>query len=252
MQLNWPTFLLEIVNFLILVWILKRFLYKPVLAAIARRKAAIDKTLADAKARQDEAKTLEEQYRNRLAAWENEKARLRAEVQEEIRAQREKMMAALRESLAQEREKARAVEERRLNELRSRAEDESKVKGAQFTARLLARLASAELEARIVDLVLEDLPRLPAGQVDAIKAAVRDGGSPVKVTSAYALPEAQRGAMEARLRTVTQDGVKVEFKEDSRLLAGLRMSIGPWVLHANIEDELQFFTDALRHESPNQ
>ncbi len=48
MELNWTTFALEIVNFLILVWILKRFLYKPVLEAIARRKTAIDKTLSDA------------------------------------------------------------------------------------------------------------------------------------------------------------------------------------------------------------
>ena len=37
MQLNWSTFVLEIINFLILVWVLKRFLYKPVLAAIAQR-----------------------------------------------------------------------------------------------------------------------------------------------------------------------------------------------------------------------
>ena len=49
MELSWPTFFLEIINFLVLVWILKRFLYKPVLEAIAHRKAVIDKTLVDAK-----------------------------------------------------------------------------------------------------------------------------------------------------------------------------------------------------------
>ena len=49
MELNWSTFVLEILNFLVLVWILKRFLYKPVLAVIARRREGIEKSLAEAR-----------------------------------------------------------------------------------------------------------------------------------------------------------------------------------------------------------
>jgi len=48
LELSWSTFLLEIINFLVLVWILKHFLYKPVLDVIARRRSGIEKTLADA------------------------------------------------------------------------------------------------------------------------------------------------------------------------------------------------------------
>ena len=55
MELSWSTFALEIVNFLVLVWILKHFLYKPVMDVIARRRADIESTLADAKTAQDEA-----------------------------------------------------------------------------------------------------------------------------------------------------------------------------------------------------
>ena len=58
MELSWPTFFLEIINFLVLVWILKRFLYKPVLEAVAHRKAVIDKTLADANAKEAGAQAL--------------------------------------------------------------------------------------------------------------------------------------------------------------------------------------------------
>ena len=117
---------------------------------------------------------------------------------------------------------------------------------------LLTRLASAEMEAKIVALVLEDIPLLSAEQVQAIRTAARDGDRSVKVTSAFPVPATQRGAITQRLQTVIQDSVTVEFKEDSRLLAGLRLSIGPWLLHANLEDELQSFTDALRHDSQNQ
>jgi len=251
-ELNWPTFILEIVNFLILVWILKRFLYKPVLEAIARRKAAIDKTLSDARERQADAKALEEQFKNRLAAWEDEKEKLRAGVREEVNAQRDQMMAALQESLTQEREKAQAVEARRVKELESRATELGTAKGVQFTARLLERAASAELEAKLADLLLEDLPLLPAEQLQRIRAAGRNDSHPVSVTSAFPLPAARRDAITQRLQEVIQHGISIEFKEDNRLLAGLRISIGPWVLRANIEDELPFFAEALRHDSRNQ
>jgi len=59
LELNWTTFALEAVNFLVLVWILKRFLYKPVLGVIARRRAAIDRALEEAQTRHAEAQALE-------------------------------------------------------------------------------------------------------------------------------------------------------------------------------------------------
>ena len=251
MELNWVTFVLEIVNFLILIWILKRFLYKPVLGAISQRKSAIDKTLFDAKARQAEAQGLERQYRDRLDDWEKEKASLRSEVVEEINKQRVRLMAALDSSLEQEREKARVLEQRRLEDLKRRAEEEGAANGVKFTARLLARIASPELQARLVDLVLEDLPRLPDEQLQAIRNVCRTGCL-IKTTSAFSLPEALRSTIVEKLRDITQDSNAVEFYEDIRLLAGLRISVGPWVLRANLEDELEFFAGSVRHDLGKQ
>jgi F-type H+-transporting ATPase subunit b len=251
-ELTWPTFVLEIVNFLILVWILQRFLYKPVLAAIAQRKAAIEKTLSDAKALQAGAHELQRQYQDRLADWESEKEKLRAVLREELSTQRENMMAALQQSLAQEREKARVVEERRLSEADKRAEEEGTAKGVRFTARLLARFASAELEARIADLFVEDLRLLPAGQWESIRAACRPDDHPIKVTTAFPLSETQRGALAQTLQESIRTRIRIEFAEDSRLITGLRVSAGPWMLRANLEDELQFFSQAVGHGSRDQ
>ena len=252
MELSWPTFFLEIFNFLVLVWILKRFLYKPVLEAIAHRKSVIDKTLADANAKEAGAQALVEQYQNRLADWENEKEKLAAGVAAEISAQRATMIAALENSLKQEREKARVLEERRLNQLKNRAEEEGIARGVQFTGRLLACAACAELEARLVNRTLEDLPRLPEEQIKALRSVCRQDGVRVKVTSAFPLSAAQRSAIGRRLKEVTEDSVAVEFTEDSRLLAGLRISVGPWILRANVEDELEFFAQAVGHGSRKQ
>ncbi len=241
MELSWPTFFLEIVNFLVLVWILKRFLYKPILQAIGQRKALIEKNLADAKARQGEAEALKQQFQKRLADWENEKAKLRIGVTEEVAARRAQLLSALDDSLKQERGKARVLEERRLNELRNNAEATGIAAGVKFTARLLDRAAGPELEARLISLALEDLQSLPADQIENLRSACRRAGLQIKVASAFAIGPAQRGAIEQELKKLTQDGVTLQFDEESGLRAGLRISIGPWVLRANLADELEFF-----------
>jgi len=252
MELNWTTFALEIVNFLVLVWILKRFLYKPVLAAIARRKAAIDETLSNATARQTEAHALEQQFRNRLADWENEKEKLREAVLEENNVLKEQLTASLQDALEKEREKARVLDERRLSAIARRTGEESIAKGVQFTARLLTRSASPELDAKLVDLAVEDLPNLPNERLDVIRAACPEHGCQIKVTTAFPLSEQRRVALTETLRAVARPRASVEFNEDQGLLAGVRIDLGSWMLRANLQDELEFFAEAVRHDQPGQ
>ena len=55
MLIDWFTVGAQALNFLILVWLLKRFLYKPILHAIDEREKRIAKELADADAKKAEA-----------------------------------------------------------------------------------------------------------------------------------------------------------------------------------------------------
>jgi F-type H+-transporting ATPase subunit b len=246
-EFDWVTFGLEIVNFLVLVWILKRFLYRPVLQTIARRKAAIDQTLADAKAKEAAAAALEGRYRDRLADWEQERETLRARATEEVNAERGRSMAALRDALEQERERRRVVEERELDERRDRLANEALAQGALFAARLLTRLAAPDLESRLVALALEDLKQLPEARRQALKVACRDAQNRLRVTSAFPLGEAARAALERGFAEAVDAPMSAEFAEDPSLLAGVRASIGPWVMHANVQDELKFFAEAAPH-----
>jgi F-type H+-transporting ATPase subunit b len=246
MQLDWSTLLLEVINFLVLVWILKRFLYKPVLNVIAQRKAAIDKTLSDAEALQRDAKELEQKYQARLADWEREKDALRRELTEELHAQRERLSAELQSSLVQEREKQTVLAQRRLAELETQAVRKGMQQGLQFTARLLERIAGAELEARLVQLALDDLPHLSDTQKEALRSAARDSQRVMKVTSAFPLPAAQRDALAEALKSAARPDVTCTFHEDASLRAGLRISFGPWILRANLQDELAFFAERAR------
>jgi F-type H+-transporting ATPase subunit b len=251
MELDWTTFSLEILNFLVLVWLLKRFLYQPVLAAIAQRKAGIEQTLADAQHIRAEAEALRTQYDSRLAAWELERQTARGHLLDEISADRGRLMAEVQASLQKEREKAAAVEQRRLSDLTRRAEEQALAQSTRFAARLLSRLAGPDLEARIVDMVLADLPRLGDDERQVLRSACAAPDMPVRVSSAYPLQEGQRQALARTLQQLADRVVTCDFAEDGALVAGLRLSVGGWMLRANVQDELKFFTDSAHNAHGN-
>lgn len=244
MELNWSTFVLEIINFLVLVWILKRFLYKPVTEVIARRRAAIEKTLSDAQAMQSEAQTLKGQYESRLADWEREREKARLQLLDEIKAERARLMAALQAELAQEREKNRVLEQRRLDEVRRGMEAEATAQGGEFAARLLSRLASPELEGTIIAMVVEDLPALPEERKQTLRAACRESVSKVKITSAYPIDSEWRERLTRGMSELAGEAVSCEFIQDKSVIAGVRIAVGPWILRASLQDELEAFTKA--------
>jgi len=244
MELNWSTFVFEIINFLILVWILQRFLYKPVLAVIARRREGIEKTLADATALQHEAEALQAKYQNRLSGWEQEKQAAREALGRDLEAERARRLEALRQSLDQEREKAHVVEERRVQEALRLNEARALEQAARFGASILQRVASPALDKQLADLVLEELARLPSEQVRMLRAACEDVDQPALITSAYELDTERQAALRSALTTLTGSGISCTFRQDIALIAGLRITIGPWNLQANLQDELKYFAEA--------
>ena len=248
MELDGTTFALEIVNFLILVWILKRFLYGPIREVVERRRQAIEKTLSDARAEKTAADGLCARYEGRLAEWEREREAERGKLRVELDAERQRGLEALAAGFEKEHERNRVLEERRLEEVRRGLAEEASTAAGRFAARLLSRVAAPDLEARIVDVFLEDLAGLPAERRQALKAPGGVNARRATVTTAFPLPPSRREAVAAGLAAVAGDGVACDFVEDPSLVAGIRLGMGPWVLRASLADELAFFAEASRGE----
>jgi len=248
LELNWSTFLLEIINFLILVWILKHFFYKPVLNVIARRRRSIEKSLNDANTLHEDAEALRVQYENRLAEWEKERQAARTSLVKEIETERAQQLEALRATLGKERKKARVIEQRRLETNRLRTEEMALAQGAQFATRLLSVAAGPELEQRLLDLLLKELTALPPKQLSTLRAAAGKTADRILVASTYPLNDATRLSLENTLASVLEVTTPFHYEQDKELLAGLRVTMGSWVLRANLQDELKSFAE-LAHET---
>lgn len=243
MQLDWSTFILEIINFVILVWLLKHFFYKPVMNIIARRKQAIQETLDKSEKIREEAESLKSQYENRLEEWEKEKETSRIKLHHDIEAERKLALQKLSESIQQEREKADVLMQRHQASTLEKNEKLAIEQGLIFSTRLLSRLASPDLEALIINIVLEDLQNLSDDKKNELQEAGAETNEPVRVSSAYKIEKVNRDAIKNVLADIFKKTVEIEFKQDASLLAGIHIDIGSWNLQASLQEELKYFAN---------
>ena len=246
MNFDWTTFVLEAINFLILVWLLKRFLYRPVLDVIARRQAGVAKTLADAAATRAEAQRLQAEYAGRQSDWERERARLRQALDDELDALRIKRLAALAADIESERKRDAAARLREREVEQRELETRALQQADGFAARLLERFAGPELDARIIDMLLADLEALPAPRRDALRDALTRAAS-VEVRSARPIDPALQQRIEAVLAALAGRYLEAMYTIDPALLAGARLRAGAWELAADLSGELSAFAEFAAH-----
>lgn len=248
MEFDTTTFILEIINFLILIWILQRLFYKPVLEMIAKRKQHIDQTLEDAKKLRQEADELRNLYENRQQLWEQEKKVAQAALQQQFEAERSMQLDKLRKELDQERQKAKVTLSRQQKELQDQAEKRALENGARFASLLLQQSAGPALETRLFAMLIDRFPVLP--EIGKVNFQLADSKKPqtVKVTSAYPLATEQQQLLEQKLGSLLNRPMNFQYHQDKALIAGIRIDIGAWVFHANLQHELTGFAE-IAHES---
>ncbi|MCX7088355.1 MAG: F0F1 ATP synthase subunit delta [Methylococcales bacterium] len=243
MEFNVSTFVLEVINFLVLIWILQRLFYKPLLAVIAKRKQFIDQSLADAKAIQETAAAERSLYENRLKLWEQEKQAALVTFQQQLDVERSKQLEALQAELEQEKQKAKITLSYQQQQLQQQTERQALQNATRFAGLLLQQAATPELETRLCELLLKEWASLPEACCGHFQALADKKNILIKVTSAFPLSAEMHRQLEQKLEALTLKPVKINYAEEPALMAGLRIDIGPWVLNANLQHELVGFAE---------
>ena len=236
MKFSWWTFALQVVNFLILVWLLRRFLFRPVSAIVARRKEEIGRTLADASAERQKAADLR-------AELETERAGIEAERQKAIEEQRERLGAERSKMLEETRSQAAEI----LNQARQRIEEERASAGEELFARtiqlagvlaerLLRDLALPSIEKPFLARVVDYLDRLPEQERAGLVSQL--GGNDLLVTTAHALGPDEESEWRIQLQKRITNGGTIKFRADPGLIAGAEITFPHAVLRFNWRDGL--------------
>ena len=226
MHVDWVTTAAQLVNFLILVYLLKRFLYARVLAAMERRQARIDERLDEAARREAAARDTRAELEERMAAIDREHEARHKALEEELHTRRTALLEGLREEMAEARRHwhgaVRREQERFVRELSA----ESARLSLDLVGRVVRDLADTQLEARIAERFAGILDALEPEQ----RELVRGAPSPLVVHSAFDLGTAAREVIQAAVARVLGREAAVRFVRTRELVCGVELEAG----HARI------------------
>lgn len=238
MLIDWFTVLAQVINFLILVWLLKRFLYRPILDAIDAREKRIASALADAGAKKTEAEQERDAFQHKNEAFDQQRAMLLSQATDEAKAERLRLLDAARQesdSLRAKRQEALISEQQGLSEALTRRAREEVFAIARKT---LADLAGETLEARMADVFLRRLRELDDAAMAGLKSAFAASSRPLLVRTAFALPPPQRVVIETALRETLGGEMQVQFETVPDLVSGIEIGSNGHKLAWSIADYL--------------
>jgi F-type H+-transporting ATPase subunit b len=224
MLIDWFTVCAQALNFLILVWLLKRFLYKPIIRAIDEREKRIASELADAKAKKAEAKKDRDDFQHKNEEFDQQRAALLSKATDEAKTERQRLLDEARkdaDSLRAKREEALKSEQRNLSQEIIRWTQKEVF---AITRKALADLASASLEERMGEAFIHRLRDLPATAKEQLAAALKSSTQPARVRSAFDLPPVQRSAIESAIKETFAANIKVQFETAPDLVSGVELS----------------------------
>jgi F-type H+-transporting ATPase subunit b len=238
MLIDWFTVAAQALNFLILVWMMKRFLYKPILNAIDAREKGIATELANAAAKQAEAKKERDEFEHKNAEFDQQRAALLSKATGEAQAERQRLLDEARKAaddLSSKRQKALADEERNLHEaISQRAQQEV----FAVARKALTDLATVSLEERIGEVFTRRLREMSGAAKETLGEALKTASEPGVVRSAFDLPADQRAAIQNALNETYSAKVRLRFETAPNLIGGIELTTNGQKLAWSIADYL--------------
>lgn len=223
MLIDWFTVGAQVLNFLILVWLLKHFLYRPILDAIDAREQRIASELADADARKAEAGQERTAFEQKNATFDKERASLLRQAQEDANAERQRLLVVARDeasALRARRQDSLQTEAQELHqEISSRAQQEV----FAIARKALDELADTTLEERMAAVFVKRLQALNDDEKQKLAIALNTAGVPIVVRSTFDLSVAQQAAIEASVRDFLGADAGLVFETAPDLVSGIEL-----------------------------
>lgn len=231
MRIDWSTLALQTVNVVVLVWLLSRFLFRPVSDIIAKRQAAARKLIDDASRERDAAHAERERARAERASLAAARDDALKDALAQAAAERERLIAAARADAQALRDAARAQADVDAVQ-RAKALDARATRLAiDIAAKLLARLPDSARVAGFVDGVAASLARLPAD----VRASLADEDAQVRLVAPRALTAQEAAACRAAFAASVGRPLEPDVRVDPALIAGLELESK----YANVRNSLR-------------
>ena len=238
MQISWWTLLIQAVNFLVLVWLLQRFLYKPVQDVIEKRSQARLAATADVEKAKAEAEASKERYGKAMAAIEEERNKVLNKAREDIKIEREQMKEEALSSSSKMIDEAKKT----INEERTAATEQLKSEtvelAVQLAKTLLNDMAKAIPNDAMLDHLEERLASLPSGERRRLNTEIEANGAQVEIITARPLTGKEHTTWKLRIEKILNQSIEPKFISDPQIISGAVLRLPHTVIRATWADQL--------------
>jgi len=222
MQIDWLTVIAQIVNFLVLVWLLRRFLYRPVIEAMERREKRIADRLQEADQREHAAGIKAQEYESKRLQLEQTRQQRLSEAEAAAEEKRKSLLEEARKETDEQRRQWQAQLEREQQDFLKGLRNYSVEAIQQIGRRTLADLANSDLEAQIAQVFLQRLKSLD----DTTRKALQRTQGPILVISAFDLDAGTKGDITCAIHEQIGESAEVEYDQSTDLLCGVVLKTG--------------------------
>jgi F-type H+-transporting ATPase subunit b len=243
--INWFTVAAQIVNFLILVALLKRFLYGPIVAAMSAREGKIAAQMTEAQQKRQQAGEEEAVLRQKIREIAEQRQEMLSEAERQAEAHKKELFAQARVEVEQIHRKwaasLRREKETFLQNLKQRLAQEV----FAICRRALQEMANVDLEQRLTEVFLDRLRQLTPEEQTSIRESVQETGGELLITTAFELSEESRQKVAARVQEQFGQDLTLRFATSGELLAGIELLTSSRKLAWSLGDFLDTLEDDL-------
>lgn len=238
MLIDWFTVGAQALNFLVLVWLLKRFLYKPILNALDAREKRIAKELADADEMKAEAEKERNEFQQRNEQFQQQRGELLSEAKEDAKAQRQRLLEEARQAAEDLRGKRQDALTREHEHLRDEITRRTQEEVFAIAGKTLKDLAGVGLEERMSEVFAQRLRTLDDEAKEGLAKALRTSSEPALVRSAFELLPDQKAAIQQALNETFSADIKIRFEAAPAVISGVEITVNGRKVAWSIADYL--------------
>lgn len=246
MQIDWFTFVAQLVNFVVLVALLKRFLYGPIVEAMDAREARIAARLEEAREKAEAAEQEAERYRSMQAEVERQRQQQIAQAEAEAEERRQALIQDAREEVERLETEWREALARDRDAFVQELSEQALRETIAVARRTLTDLAGADLEARAIDVFIDRLHQLDDAERRSLSEALRAAGGTAVVRTAFGDIEAYRQPLQEALAAQLEQRPELEIEQEAEVGFGIELRIGDHKVAWSLDGYLAQLTDQVR------
>tara|TARA_R110001592_G_scaffold94561_3_gene273608 strand:- start:3481 stop:4299 length:819 start_codon:yes stop_codon:yes gene_type:complete len=224
MLIDWFTIIAQLVNFLVLVWLLKHFLYRPIMNTIDDREKRIVDELADADSQKAKAEQQREEFLQKNTEFDQQRTTSMNKMNEEVKAERTRLLDSVRQESDALRNKLELALKNEQLSLQDALSQRAREEVFAIVRKALSSLAGASLEESMAVIFVKRLDGLSDDEKASFKSAFSDSKEALIVHSAFDLAKKQQTLIKKTLNKLLDDELTIQFITESDVISGIEIN----------------------------